>query len=338
MKIASSIYDIPDQYSGKVTEIISSARSSSFMDFNTFEKHSLVYRDVDFTGYRTILELPSLKDFPGRIYLDFTPRKPRFYISSIYSKYGRVVTSFRRVKAFRLKRRSLFIPKSSNAYQRPRFSRPRLAKSQISPIMKSSLVSPVNSYSHFTQQFINNGSFHHANEYDYITYHRDWLSGQTPNFKSIHKRSLHPLDYSLYMYRILDGGYFYQQTFLPSPNILSEVEIGPYIIKLGGDAYGPTLPSCQHLDVENLKNKALSRLIDMSKVQMTNLSQDLATWNQTSRMISGNLNKIVSSVNSLRRGNISAATSVLFSAGVTKFRPRGGPSKSKNLASNWLEF
>lgn len=90
------------------------------------------------------------------------------------------------------------------------------------------------------------------------------------------------------------------------------------------------------------RNKAIGSLIRQAQLGVeANIAQDFAQIGQIPKMIAHNATKIASSIRNLRRGNISQAVDDL-TAGRSRTRKgnvrKGNPSRSKDLAENWLEM
>lgn len=93
-----------------------------------------------------------------------------------------------------------------------------------------------------------------------------------------------------------------------------------------------------HNPYSELANVALKRLIERVGSNKANLALDLAQVNLTTRMIAGTATRIAGGLRNLRGGNISGAVQSLWGGARPKYRRGGGPSVSKDLASNWLEL
>lgn len=86
-------------------------------------------------------------------------------------------------------------------------------------------------------------------------------------------------------------------------------------------------------------NNALRKLIDKAQLGIdANLAQDFAQIGQTFSLIAGNATKIFRALVSLKRGNIPQAIHFLTAGHKPSLMPKGRPSISKSLASNWLEL
>lgn len=85
-------------------------------------------------------------------------------------------------------------------------------------------------------------------------------------------------------------------------------------------------------------NKAIRNAVDRAGVGIeANLAQDLGTLGQIVGLIGNNAKKITQSIINLKKGNLSGAVDSLFAGRPRKFQ-RGGPSRKRDLADNWLEL
>jgi len=97
----------------------------------------------------------------------------------------------------------------------------------------------------------------------------------------------------------------------------------------------PAAPS----PVVRAQDIALRRLFDKSDSNLSsNIAQDFAQFGQLFDLIGGTAKRLGGAINDLRRGNIPGAVKSLWSHSNPRFRRRGGPSLSKDLANNWLEL
>lgn len=167
-------------------------------------------------------------------------------------------------------------------------------------------------------------------------YSRSWSGTRTPNFGKLKSegRTLPINPHSSSIWHAIITPYVRFDTedvwqFNPSP--FSTATIDPMTSRYNFPAE-PSL-NTKAIDI------ASRRLFEKSDSNLTgNIGQDFAQYGQTFDLIGGNAKKISGALNDLRKGNIPGAVKTLWSTSSPKFRRRGGPSKTKDLANNWLEL
>jgi len=88
----------------------------------------------------------------------------------------------------------------------------------------------------------------------------------------------------------------------------------------------------------NTRNKAIKSLQEKSSQGVSNLAVDFAQFGQFNRLVGNTAYRLVHSVRALRRGRLDNALEALVAGRPTTALYGGRPSKSKTLASNWLEL
>jgi len=178
--------------------------------------------------------------------------------------------------------------------------------------------------------FSNNG-----NE-SYPQYTREFSSVRTPNFSKLRSLGKLPVNsYHLWLMVNRDYGRIEEKEYPISGLQFYTMRLHSYYSGFGSSDFGPS-PSIAHSTVQ--RNRAIERLKDRVIGQTQNLSETVATMNRTFDLIGGNARKIATSIGYLKKFQFSKAADSLFGASQKRFRPRGKPSASKSLASNWLEL
>jgi hypothetical protein len=165
-------------------------------------------------------------------------------------------------------------------------------------------------------------------------------------------------DQSLYYYREWTG------TRTPGFGKLkpSQLPVNPHTVKIKEvgqnrmlNYYGGTVEGKFHLDITRYdkgvfvptdpmhlplaQNNAVKKLIDQAGRGIeANLAQDAVQFSQMTQMFAHNVQRIVKSVRNLRRGNIPGAVDALTAGRSRSRMPPGRPSRTKDLAENWLEL
>lgn len=163
-----------------------------------------------------------------------------------------------------------------------------------------------------------------------VVYQRFWTGVRTPNFGKLRKSELPVNPHSVTIkYGNVNRSFasmWHKTTGWSSINIRPFTDIYP-------DSGAPT-----HL--AQATNIAIRRLINKSDLGIgANLNQDMAQIGQTMRLIGNSVNKIVTSVGQLKKGNLLGAAQTLLHGrqGISTIR-KGKPSIKKSLSQNWLEL
>lgn len=163
------------------------------------------------------------------------------------------------------------------------------------------------------------------------TYLRTSSGTRTPNFAALQARgSLLPVNpYAMSEWRLMMGHLIKVETGIASTDeSRSDRPMTDHYNMPGGPSHLTTA-----LD------KAIKSVIGKSDSSLGgNLGQDFATLGQTVGMIAGTATRVAGAIHDLKHGNIPGAVNKLWSGANPKFRPRGGPKPSRDLASNWLEL
>lgn len=156
----------------------------------------------------------------------------------------------------------------------------------------------------------------------------------TPNFRTLskadQKRSLPILPYSLDVRKTLPGQAWQRVEAVNDGTVLFDA-----MPLIGGFISVPSGPLV--LDPE-CNAKALRRLQNSTGVDLSNAAVTIVQWKQLDSLLSGNAMKLVRSVNAVRKGRFAEAEKILFHGASPRYRQHGGPSRTKSLASNWLEL
>jgi hypothetical protein len=99
-----------------------------------------------------------------------------------------------------------------------------------------------------------------------------------------------------------------------------------------GVDFEPTLGGNQIAVTDDLKQKALTKLLAKIKSHDLNLGVELGQMNQTVRLLAGNLGKLGRAALALKRGDFSTAARQLGT------RPRGTRLKPSDVPGRWLEL
>lgn len=165
------------------------------------------------------------------------------------------------------------------------------------------------------------------------TYRRQWTGVRTPGFGKLKKKQL-PVNNHTVLIQEWPIGFSSHYNFgFKAPNLSNwGYNLFPYL---------EVLPEPTRLGhVEQARNKALARLREKSESEIdANLAQDFAQIGQMTRLLGTNVSRITKSIRSLRSGNIPGAINALTAGRTRDSRIRKGkPSRTKDLAENWLEL
>lgn len=162
----------------------------------------------------------------------------------------------------------------------------------------------------------------------HIKYSRTWTGSRTPGFGGTQARRLPVNAHTVSMRRTQ-----HPPCYFGSHNVTNGSASGE---RRRWTKYYPGASTPVHLAQADAT--ALSRLLSRAGQERQNLSESVATIGQTVDMIRGNLDRIVKTLRHLKKGNLQGATESLFGSHNPRYRRRGGPNRSKDLASNWLEL
>jgi hypothetical protein len=164
-----------------------------------------------------------------------------------------------------------------------------------------------------------------------LSYQRTWSGSRTANFGKLKPSQLPVNPHAVKIVEVLEDRYSKYQVQAASGNW--ELNIYPYT-----ETYTPPLsPIAIHLPLA--EQNAVRRLIDAAQAGIqANLAQNLAQYNQVTSMVAGNATKIVNSLRQLKRFNFTGAVNALTAGRGTSGVNPGKLSRTKSLASNWLEL
>lgn len=160
---------------------------------------------------------------------------------------------------------------------------------------------------------------------------RTKVGQDTPNFAQLKKESQLPVNPYLIQIRRTQPGRGLQHVINSNNFVL--IWTGPVIgamVSLPAAAIGAFSAECLYRAQANLRRNA--------DINISNIAVTLLQWKQLDRLLSGNVSKIVRSVNAVRKGRFRDADRILFGGRDPIFRKGKGPSRTKSLASNWLEY
>jgi hypothetical protein len=163
------------------------------------------------------------------------------------------------------------------------------------------------------------------------SYERTWSGSRTPNFGKLKPGQLPVNPHAVKIVEVLEDKYIKYQTQAASGNW--ELNVYPYT-----EVYAvPLSPIAIHLPLA--EQNAIRRLIDPAQAGIqANLAQNLAQYGQVTSMIAGTATKLVQSVRQLKRFNFTGAINALTAGrGSSGINPNK-LSRTKSLASNWLEM
>lgn len=206
-------------------------------------------------------------------------------------------------------------------------------KSARSAISTTQPVNPIVIFRPFLQVVDSTfGGFHQSITPQFV-YYKEWSSVRTPGFNSLKRRQLPDNPYSMRQIVVTEDRYVKHSVQNGTGNFQSAVDT--YLNRYSM----PTPPST--LSQGASEALALKRLISNAGAGINaNLAQNIAQMSQLSQLIVGNAGLIAKAMRQLKRGNISGAASTLTS-GQTNSKwpgPKGNPSPSKSVASNWLQL
>lgn len=163
----------------------------------------------------------------------------------------------------------------------------------------------------------------------YTGYVRTWTGVRTPGYGKLTKKRLPVNPHTVSIRRTVDG-----PLYLGSGNTVTgteAAELSKHTYHYAGAPTPQHNPAAQTL--------AVARLVSKGQLGIdANLAQDFAQIGQTVELIAGTAKRLTGSLRALRRGNLSEAANVLFRSARHTYRRKGGLSKSKSLAENWLEL
>jgi len=169
----------------------------------------------------------------------------------------------------------------------------------------------------------------------YESYRRSWTGSRTPGWGKLKKRQYPVNPHTVVLRRV-------QDTLGISGFNTPVGACGPQTVweeNKTSALYPQVLPTEASGHDDSVLNLAVKRLIDRSDLDLqANLAQDLVQIGQTNRMILNTARRIRKAIQSVKRGNFSAAAEALWQNQSPKYRKGGGPSRNSNVASNWLEL
>ena len=164
-----------------------------------------------------------------------------------------------------------------------------------------------------------------------LSYQRTWTGSRTPNWGKLKPGQFPVNPHTVKIVEVLEDKYSKYQVQAASGNW--ELNVYPYT-----EVYTPPLsPIAIHLPLA--EQNAIRRLIEQCEAGIqANLAQNLAQYNQVTSMVAGNATKIVKSLRQLKRFNFTGAINALTAGRGTSGINPNKLSRSKSLASNWLEM
>jgi len=167
-------------------------------------------------------------------------------------------------------------------------------------------------------------------------FRREWTGVNTPNFARKSGRELPDNPYTLSLTRTeWSMGYDLRKkkpgfgtTYTNAWNCSAYPFVAPTM--LGSDT-----------DFTMVENKALMKLNERANLGVqANMAQNIAQYSQTTNMIANTAKRLVGSITALKRGKFALAGEYLFESrsGKGLMTSMKGLSRSKSLASNWLEL
>lgn len=184
-----------------------------------------------------------------------------------------------------------------------------------------------------TQQFGTPSSFTTTQTIQPFTvYFREWSGSRTPGWGRMKRKRYVDNNHTARIVDVLENRYSWNQEQAATGTFDTR-------IKLFTSVFAPPSPPVTVLDLAEFN--ALKRTIANAGAGIeANMAQNIAQVSQLSSLVFGTAKKITSSIRQLKRGNISGAVSALGATRVSpKWRgPKGNPTPTKDLASNWLEL
>lgn len=166
------------------------------------------------------------------------------------------------------------------------------------------------------------------------TYSRDWTGERTPDFKRKLELGQLPVNpHHVLIWTRRDAGTYFNEEWLDLEGYGTGY-FHPYTRQMGTSHAGPDIGVAH---ASSQRNKAIQRLRERAVGETQNLSETVATLNQTFGMIGNMIGRIAGSLKDLKSGNFQGAIGQLFNTGRRNFR-YGSPRFTKDLASNWLEL
>lgn len=165
-----------------------------------------------------------------------------------------------------------------------------------------------------------------------LAYRRDWTGTRTPGFNTVKSKQLPVNPHTVSIIEVLDDRYTrYQINTFTGAHSLDHRPYSDVYFVPGYQDFGPF--------ADRAGNLALQRLINAAQAGIqANLAQTLAQMNQLTALIAGNATRIVKSLRALKRMNFSGAVSALSSGRSGSGASSSGLSKTKSVASNWLQL
>jgi hypothetical protein len=342
----SFLVPVPTELESKIAALdavasfdaLSESRKGAYMIsvFDTISKRTYTENRLELVD-RVIVRLPiSSRKLRVRVHRRFTFRRRNFTVtvrppfSVLSQKNGQQISFDGRQVATAL---NFQFNVRSNSFGKPKVRKLRFRFPVGKPLRPNpeSVVGFVPSYILF-----GDGTFQVNSPDPVTTFYREYSSTRTPGYARLAALGKLPINaHTSHIIRRYDYGGMERRDSTDNPPANSFVRFRSYFAKLGTSDYGPAL-SAQHLTAQ--RNKAISRLQSRATGDTANLSETLATMNKTFDMIGGNARRIASAFTAVKKLNFSAAADILWANESSRWRRGGGPSKSKSLANNWLEF
>jgi hypothetical protein len=165
----------------------------------------------------------------------------------------------------------------------------------------------------------------------YTSFHRQYTSVNTPNFKRKKKSELpvNPYSFVLQTTNLGQGLHFRSLRSNPTAAFFNNA--------LGSDSIIDGIPALPDFPGE-LYNAVVRKLAEHAAADVNNVAQDFVQYRQTTRMIANSATRIAASVRALKALDFKRASSVLFHNTGRRDTRQGNPTVSKSLANNWLEL
>jgi hypothetical protein len=221
-----------------------------------------------------------------------------------------------------------------NTSQKPgskNYSRPRLPSGSFSQSLQKRKNPEIRATTYVSRvETQSNPGVDSTNSYE--GYKRSWSGTTTPNFRNLKGSKLPQNAHSCEIKTVRDGQAIYADYWTNS-NFWT-VQLGS-TSQLYGSQGQVAAPAFSHL--ASASNKALGKVVARVGSDINNVAQDFTQYRQTVGLIANNAARLTGAIKDLQRGNIAGVIESLFH-GKARFRAGGGPSVTKSLANNWLEF
>lgn len=168
--------------------------------------------------------------------------------------------------------------------------------------------------------------------FTYSAYSRTWSGTVTPGFRDKRGSQLPQNAHSCEIRSTKDGQAIYADYWTNSNFWTVQTSSCTQLFNNAGEVAAPAFSHSA-----SALSRALRKVVGKSQSDINNVAQDFTQYHQTVKMIANTASRLTGAISDLKRGNIAGVISSLFH-GKARFRSPGGPSVSKSLASNWLEF